>query len=118
MICLGSAQSVPAEDKEGQWVNSNNYSPNAVILAVDKLGRGVENVALGVFEIPKQSVKRALDTGNSYGYVSGIFIGIGYFVIRELVGVYEIVTFPFPVPANYEPVMDPLLGYDPKGMLK
>jgi len=109
---------VYAEDNQGKWINSNDYSTNPAILSMDKLGRGVLNTALGVFEIPKQSVKRAIDTDTSYGYVSGLFVGIGYFVLRELAGVYEIVTFPIPLPAHYEPVIDPLMGYKPKIELK
>jgi putative exosortase-associated protein (TIGR04073 family) len=62
-------------------------------------------------------MKRAIDTDSSYGYVSGLFIGIGFFVLRELAGVYEIITFPFPIPSNYDPIMDPILGYEPLRML-
>lgn len=104
---------VYAEESEGQWINSNDYPVNGVVLSLDKLGRGVVNTTLGVLEIPKQSVKRAIDTKTSYGYISGGFLGIGYFVLRELAGVYEIVTFPVPLPAHFEPVIDPLMGYSP-----
>ncbi len=113
IICLGITQTVSAQENEGRWINSNDYEPNPVIMSMDKLGRGVENTLLGVFEIPKQSMKRAIDTDSSYGYISGLFIGIGFFVLRELAGVYEIVTFPFPIPSNYDPIMDPILGYEP-----
>jgi putative exosortase-associated protein (TIGR04073 family) len=113
MLVVGLAGSAFAEDQEGKWINSNHYGPNGVLLSMDKLGRGLVNTAFGVIEIPKQCVKRPIDTGHSSGYVSGFFIGIGYFILRELAGVYEIVTFPIPIPAGYEPVIDPLLGYKP-----
>ncbi len=115
LMALGSpAAFAHEEDYEGRWVRSNEYEPNAFTLAMDKLGRGVVNTGLGVLEIPKQSIKRAVDTGHPYGYVGGLFNGIGFFVLRELAGIYEILTFPFPVPAGYAPVMDPLLGYFPE----
>lgn len=116
MISVGLSASLFAEENQtaAPWVNSNNYQSNNLVLAVDKLGRGVLNTAFGVVEIPKQSIKRAIDTNSSYGYISGLFLGIGYFVLRELSGVYEIVTFPLPLPGGYTPVIDPLLGYKPR----
>lgn len=118
MISAGLAASSFADenDNAATLVNSNNYQSNNIVLAVDKLGRGVLNTVFGVVEIPKQSIKRAVDTNSSYGYISGFFLGIGYFILRELSGVYEIVTFPIPVPAGYAPVIDPILGYKPKFM--
>lgn len=118
MTSVMLAGSVYAAGSEGEFINSNDYNPNPAIHSMDKFGRGLINTALGVIEIPKQSVKRSIDTGSSYGYISGFFVGIGYFVLRELAGVYEIVTFPVPLPAHYAPVMDPLLGYKPKVVLK
>jgi putative exosortase-associated protein (TIGR04073 family) len=114
LVLAGPIASVYGENYEGRWLRSNDYEPNEFILAMDELGRGVLNTGLGVLEIPKQSIKRAVDTGHPYGYVAGLFDGIGFFVLRELAGVYEILTFPFPVLAGYAPVMDPLFGYFPE----
>ena len=33
--------------------------------------------------------------------------GLGKIVVRELVGVYEFVTAPFPVPAGFQPIIEP-----------
>ncbi len=67
LFVLGALGGPPAsaygENYEGRWVRSNDYEPNAFILAMDKLGRGVLNTALGVLQIPKQSIKRAIETG-------------------------------------------------------
>lgn len=112
VIIFGPSGSAFADETDGRWFNSNTYAPNYVIKAFDKLGRGVVNTVFGFIEIPKQTLKRAIDTKSSYGYASGLLVGIGYFVIREIAGVYEIVTFPIPLPSNFDPVMDPiLLGY-------
>jgi len=37
----------------------------------------------------------------------GVAVGLGKFVARELVGAYEIVTAPFPIPRDYAPVLSP-----------
>jgi len=37
----------------------------------------------------------------------GIAKGLGMIVSRELVGVYEVVSAPFPVPAGYRPPISP-----------
>lgn len=101
-------------DQRGEWINTNDNAPRAYTLAFDKLGRGLENTLFGVLEIPKQTVKRAMETNCTSCYVSGFFKGIGYFIVRELAGVYEILTFPFPIPVEYSPVIDPLLAYRPE----
>ena len=120
IACILMAGQAQAGEKEcvqrGEWVNSNAYEDNAFVLAFDKLGRGVLNTVFGVVEIPKQIIKRALDTGCASGYISGLFVGTGYFVLREMAGIYEIVTFPIPLPGHYAPVIDPLLGYRPSGV--
>lgn len=100
-------------EQKGEWINTNDNSPGAYQLAFDKLGRGLENTLFGALEIPKQTVKRALETNCSSCYISGFFTGIGYFVVRELAGIYEILTFPFPIPVEYSPIIDPLLAYRP-----
>ena len=37
---------------------------------------------------------------------SGTFIGIGRTVIRTGAGVYDVVTFPFPI-QDYDPILEP-----------
>ena len=39
-------------------------------------------------------------------WTTGVIKGIVGIVVRELVGVYEIVTFPIPVSAGYRPILD------------
>ncbi len=72
-----------------------------------KLGRGLVNVFTGWLEIPKQTAIewRRTDpfTGTVLGVVKGLWLGIA----RTVTGVYEVVTFPFPIPRNYEPIMEP-----------
>jgi putative exosortase-associated protein (TIGR04073 family) len=72
-----------------------------------KLGRGISNVLLGWVEIPKNIAKEWRRTEPFTGTIVGSVKGIGWAIARTLSGVYEIISFPFPVPRNYEPIMYP-----------
>lgn len=83
--------------------------------AARKLGRGIANTATCVLEIPVQMIK----TGEQEGAISacsiGLIKGLMYTIGRCAVGVYEIVTFPFPIPARYEPIIEPEFVVSPRG---
>ncbi|MEA3489684.1 MAG: exosortase system-associated protein, TIGR04073 family [Candidatus Omnitrophota bacterium] len=73
---------------------------------IKKLGRGVANVVTCPFELPKGMGDAKEDKGIFAGLTWGIFEGTVNVVKRAVVGVYEIVTFPLPVPGDYEPIME------------
>ena len=75
--------------------------------AASKLGRGVAGVTLGILEIPGNIVQETRTNGVLSGMTVGFVVGVGKFVARELVGVYEIVTAPIPIPRDYAPVLAP-----------
>jgi putative exosortase-associated protein (TIGR04073 family) len=75
--------------------------------ALRKLGRGCSNVLFGVVEVPNQFTKVNSEHCGAAGVTYGIGKGLVRWVGRELVGVYEIVTFPLPVPRGYKPIMKP-----------
>lgn len=71
-----------------------------------KLGRGICNIVTCPLEILEQT-KRAYDSDGAsaaltYGFVKGVFMTGA----RILVGIYETVTFPIPVPHDYKPILD------------
>jgi putative exosortase-associated protein (TIGR04073 family) len=72
-----------------------------------KFGRGVVNLALGIMEVPGRMVAEGRRRGPLWALSLGFAKGVGGFVTRELVGVYEIVTFPAPVPRGYQPILEP-----------
>ena len=78
-----------------------------------KLGRGIINTLTGFLELPLKVITISKKDGYPTGLTLGVAKGIGWGVYRTLVGVYEIVTFPIPAPAGYEPITDPdtLLTY-------
>ena len=88
-----------------------------IMLPVVKLSRGIANVAFGIIELPKAWWDVQNDMGGIAGLTYGTLKGVCYFVAREVVGVVEIVTFPFPLPncpnnpqgagPGYGPIMFP-----------
>ena len=73
-----------------------------------KLGRGITNVATSPFEILVQPFRIGWADQKPYNSLGqGIVQSLYYAVARCLTGVYDIVTFPFPVPADYKPVFFP-----------
>lgn len=72
-----------------------------------KLGRGLANLFTGVVEIPKNISREWRRTDPATGVIVGGVKGVGWAATRMAVGAFDTVTFPVPVPANYEPLMLP-----------
>ncbi len=75
--------------------------------AFGKLWRGVVNVLTGWVEIPKRVDETTKRSGPGSGATLGVLRGVGHGVIRTLAGAYETVTFVFPAPPDYVPVIRP-----------
>lgn len=84
---------------------------------LEKLGRGIANVAFGPLEI----LMKPYDVNNQQGAIPaltyGVLKGVAFVVAREVVGVTDIVTFLVPLPGcgndpqledwGYAPIMRP-----------
>ena len=75
--------------------------------AVTKLGRGFVNLVTGWVEIPKRINETSQQQGTAAGLTWGLLRGLGYGFVRTAAGAYEVLTFPFPAPPNYTPVIQP-----------
>lgn len=75
--------------------------------AFNKLTRGIINAITGWVEIPKKLQETTEDSGVATGLTWGLMRGIGHGFIRTTAGVYEVITFPFPAPPDYTPVIHP-----------
>jgi putative exosortase-associated protein (TIGR04073 family) len=75
--------------------------------ALRKLGRGLSNVIFGVTEVPNQISGTTAAKGGAAGATYGTGKGFLRWICREVVGVYEVVTFPLPMGNGYKPVMKP-----------
>lgn len=79
--------------------------------AAHKFGRGLAGMTCGVMELPGNIVKETRARGAA-GLPVGLAMGVGMIVTRELVGVYEFITAPFPVPAGFRPILKPEYPWD------
>lgn len=80
---------------------------SAAGMAMHKLGRGITNVLTCWVEIPRQIAMDWERTDPVTGLILGSVKGVGWGFARLATGVYDTVTFPFPVPEGYAPMMDP-----------
>lgn len=74
---------------------------------IKKLGRGLANTTTGWTEILTTTSRHIEDKGFLGGAIFGIPAGIMRALWRTSAGIYETVTFPVPVPKNYEPIIEP-----------
>jgi len=72
-----------------------------------KLLRGLANVVTGWVELPKNIYDQSVEENVFSGLTVGLAKGIGMTIVRTGAGVYETVTFPFPIPEDYAPVLEP-----------
>lgn len=72
-----------------------------------KLGRGVANTLTGWVEIPKNIYDTSVEDNAFAGMTLGLAKGAGMTLVRTGAGIYEIATFPFPLPENYKPILEP-----------
>lgn len=71
-----------------------------------KLGRGISNVTelTRMGELRRSVEQTAIWEGNEKAYTTGVIRGFNRSLVRTGVGLYEILTFPFP---GYDPVFLP-----------
>ncbi len=78
-------------------------APTPMPSALRKLGRGSINIVSGWLELFLQPTKET----KPYEMFLAVFRGFGYGVGRTFSGVYEVLTFPIPIPSDYESVIEP-----------
>jgi putative exosortase-associated protein (TIGR04073 family) len=80
---------------------------------IEKLGRGVANVAFGPLELLIKPYDVNQQKGAIAALTYGVFKGIAFVVAREVVGVVDIITFPMPLPGCTDDPEDEGWGYGP-----
>ena len=73
---------------------------------VKKLGRGITNVATSPLDLIKGMGDATQESGILAGLTWGVLKGTVNVVKRAAVGVYEVATFPIPLPKDYAPILD------------
>jgi len=82
-------------------------SPAGGQTAPRKFGRGLAGMTTSVLEVPGNIVAESRARGYGEGIPLGFAKGLGMIIPRTLVGVWEFVSAPFPLPAGYEPILSP-----------
>lgn len=72
-----------------------------------KLGRGLANILTGWIELPKNIYDTSVEENPLAGITIGTAKGVGMTIVRTGAGIYETITFPFPLPEGYKPVLEP-----------
>ncbi|MCK5805269.1 MAG: exosortase system-associated protein, TIGR04073 family [Lentisphaeria bacterium] len=83
--------------------------PTAVREPANQLGRGIANVLVGVLEVPTTMMRVGKEQGDFAGATAGLAHGVWRFAVREVVGVFEVITFPF----GWEPMIEPAYPLQP-----
>jgi putative exosortase-associated protein (TIGR04073 family) len=80
---------------------------------LEKLGRGIANIAFGPLEILIRPYDVNQEKGAIAAWTYGVLKGVAYVVARECVGVTDVVTFPMPLPGATDDPEDSGWGYGP-----
>jgi len=74
--------------------------------AFRKFRRGFCNMLTFHMEVGQEMTKAGNEGGNIGAMTVGLAKGLFMSAARALTGVYEVVTFPLPFPAEYKPIMN------------
>jgi len=91
VLLLGLATAAPAQE----------------MTATRKFGRGLAGLTMGILELPGNMTQEWRNDGPLSGLTVGLVMGIVKVPARTLVGAYEVLTGPFPLPAGYESLLTP-----------
>lgn len=75
--------------------------------AAEKLGRGVANFFTGWVEIPVEFGRIIEKKGDLAALFIAPFTGLVKAVARTAAGLYDALSFPFPLPSGYKPIIEP-----------
>ena len=110
IIMVGGAFSAAAADNADDSVNE---TLDALMFPMEKLGRGITNAAFCFLELPMKWTDVTEEKGSLAGLTYGTLKGVCFTVARAVVGVVDIVTFPFPLPGCPDDLDDVGWGYGP-----
>lgn len=98
-----------AADYRTRWIAKKEPIPHT---KWGKAGRGSSNLLLGWTEMAYQPFLMA-EEGHRWPVAlgGGLIKGFCYGLNRMAVGLYELITFPFPIPKDYRPIIEPELPF-------
>ena len=87
-------------------------TPVGAQTATRKWLRGLAGMTTAVLEVPGNMVAETRSRGPAEGLPLGFAKGLGMIIPRTLVGVWEFLSAPFPLPEGYEPILEPEFPWD------
>lgn len=96
------------EARADSYRSIDNTSAQEIVAGMsDKFVRGVGNVVTGWLELPNQIVETYRSEGLVPALTSGPLRGLGMTFVRTGSGALETLTFWFPIPGFYDPMLKP-----------
>lgn len=92
LLCFITGSFGFAADESQPTTSSENRSSQSV----ERLSKGFSNVVYGPLELIYQTKEEIKRKDPLRGLIPGLFKGIGWFVAREGVGLFQMVTFYLP----------------------
>ena len=79
-----------------------------------KLNRGLTNIVTGWFEIPNNMSAATAKHDFASSFFIGLPKGCWATIVRTGAGIYDTLTFPFPIPGDYKPILEPEFAFTDK----
>ncbi len=105
-LCVGTLLCGPALG----WAEEPGLAERIAL----KLVRGAANVSTGWAELPKQVTLIAREKGWLVGVTRGTLEGLGMVGARTIAGAYEVLSFPVPIPPQYQALLKPDYVWQPE----
>jgi len=86
-------------------MSSVAFASEATDNRIEKLGRGAANIFTSPYEIIYRINESNDKDGVGAAFTWGILYGVVRMGVRAVVGVYEMATFPVPLPSDYKPII-------------
>lgn len=104
LLCLAATVVLISDgwSREGPY-----YQTSLAARMTRKLVRGLANTAFGWCEIPRNIHYSIEDLDPLTGTAVGTVRGTGQALVRTAWGIWEVVTFPIPIPAEYRNMVEP-----------
>lgn len=97
--CMHFSKQKPGEKPDLSQPRQSFYSA-----PIERFNSGFMNIVTGPVELFYQPTKEITRTSPLQGLLPGIFRGVSWFALREVVGAFEIVTFPIPWKPHLKPL--------------
>lgn len=89
------------------WIAASPSPAEARDSPARKLGRGFANLGLGVLTMPAEVVETGRRHGPFVAATWGLVKGVTLTAVTEVVGLWEILTAPYPFPPEFKPILAP-----------